>query len=468
MSRPSKLILFVILAIGLSLRLYRIGAKPFWVDELGVAFAAMMPTLGDALKFAHGHVMAMPLDYVIAWLMTRVSSSEDWLRLPEAVWGTLSLAAGYLLYRQLVEERVALVATFLLAISPALIEYSQELRFYAPLVFFYTLSTAVGLKASRSGKAVDWLLFILICLTGIFFHIYAALALIPVSLWTLAEKGMRGRNFGFFSLSTLLILSGTEYAIYMYGSFPGETSALFAFESPWQVILGGLGWLPLFPATTSAWLFGLFSLLFSLLGAYHCLSLSHRKYLLLLLLSIVMQIGILLGLAAMKHYFASARQFIFLVPPAVSLTAVGIDTLLQRIQTASARTSFHTQLFYGMTVFALGCLVIPPLQQYYVLEKGATRSILQLLNMKWQPDQLIYITPGYNRDVYTFYADRLEHNSDLAQSFLSLETSTDKALSTRATFLISDPSFDGTALGFERIFIPPMNTLYPQVLWQRH
>src|SRR5215208_6358837 len=289
MSRPSKLILFVILAIGLSLRLYRIGAKPFWVDELGVAFAAMMPTLGDALKFAHGHVMAMPLDYVIAWLMTRVSSSEDWLRLPEAVWGTLSLAAGYLLYRQLVEERVALVATFLLAISPALIEYSQELRFYAPLVFFYTLSTAVGLKASRSGKAVDWLLFILICLTGIFFHIYAALALIPVSLWTLAEKGMRGRNFGFFSLSTLLILSGTEYAIYMYGSFPGETSALFAFESPWQVILGGLGWLPLFPATTSAWLFGLFSLLFSLLGVYHCLSLSHRKYLLLLLLSIVMQ-----------------------------------------------------------------------------------------------------------------------------------------------------------------------------------
>jgi uncharacterized membrane protein len=468
MSRPSKLILFVILAIGLSLRLYRIGEKPFWVDELGVAFAAMMPSLGDALKFAHGHVMAMPLDYVIAWLMAQVSSSEGWLRLPEAVWGALSLAAGYLLYRQLLEERVALIATFLLAISPALIEYSQELRFYAPLVFFYTLSTAVGLKGSREGRAVDWLLFTIICLTGVFFHIYAALALIPVSLWTLAEKDMRSRNFGFFALSTLLILSGTAYAIYMYGAFPGETSGLFAFESPSQVILGGLGWLPIFPATASAWLFGLFSLLFTILGIHHLLSLPHRNHLLLLLISIVMQIGVLLGMAATKNYFASARQFIFLVPLSILLSAVGIDSLLQKIKKVYAKTSFHTQLIYGMTLFSLGCLVVPALQQYYVLEKGATRSILQLLNEKWQPDQIIYITPGYNRDVYAFYANRLEHNSDLAHSFMPLETSTAQDLSAQATFLISDPSFDGTALGFERIFIPPTNTLYPQVLWQRH
>ena len=374
MSKASKLILFVIIAIGLCLRLYRIGAKLFWVDELGVAFAAMMPSLGDALKFTHGHVMAMPLDYVIAWLMAQVSSSEGWLRLPEAVWGTLSLAAGYLLYRQLLEERVAFIATFMVAISPALIEYSQELRFYAPLVFFYTLSTAVGLKASRGGKAVDWLLFTLICLTGIFFHLYAVLALIPVSLWTLTEKDMRSRNFGFFSLSTLLILSGAAYAIYTYGSFPGETSALFAFESPRQVILGGLGWLPLFPATTSAWLFGLFSLLFAILGIHHSLSLPHRDHLLLLLTSIVTQIGILLGIATTKNYFASARQFIFLVPLSVLLSAVGIDSLLQKIQKVYAKTNFHTQLIYGMTLFSLGCLVVPALQQYYVLEKGATRS----------------------------------------------------------------------------------------------
>jgi hypothetical protein len=468
MSRSSKLILFAILALGLSLRLYRIGAKPFWVDELGVAFAAMMPNLGNALEFAHGHVMAMPLDYVIAWLMARVSSSEGWLRLPEAAWGTLSLAAGYWLYRQLVEERVALIAVFVLTISPALIEYSQELRFYAPLVFFYTLSTAVGLKASREGKTADWLLFTLICLTGIFFHIYAALALIPVSLWTLAEKDMREHNLRFFSLSALLILIGAEYAIYAYGSFPGETSALFAFESPWQVILGGLGWLPLFPSTASGWLFGLFSLLLGVFGIRHLLSTSNRKYALILVISIVLQITLLLGMAATKHYFASARQFIFLVPLSVLLSAVGIDSLLQQIRKSYAKTSFHTQLIYGMTLFSLGCLVVPALQQYYVLEKGATRSILQLLNRKWQPDQLIYITPGYNLDVYAFYADRLEHNSGLAHSFRPMETSPDQDLSAQATFLISDPSFDGASLGFERIFIPRMNTLYPHVLWQRY
>lgn len=61
MSKASKLVLFLSIAIGFCLRLYRIGAKPFWVDELGPAIVAMTHKLADVLNFAHGHVMAMPL-----------------------------------------------------------------------------------------------------------------------------------------------------------------------------------------------------------------------------------------------------------------------------------------------------------------------------------------------------------------------------------------------------------------------
>jgi dolichyl-phosphate-mannose-protein mannosyltransferase len=468
MTKTSKILLCLIIFTGLGLRLYRIGAKPFWVDELGVAIAAMTPTLADALNVAHGHVMAMPLDYVVAWLMAHVSVSEGWLRFPEALWGTLSLAAGFLLYRQLLEERAAFIATFLLALSPVLIEYSQELRFYTPLVFFYTLGAAAGLQASRKGRAIDWLAFTMTCLAGIFFHIYAALALIPVSLWTLAEKQTRQRNLPFFSLSTFLILIGAEYAMYTYGSFPGETSALFAFESPPQVILGGLGWMPVFPASASAWLFSVFSLLFALLGIRRLLASAHQKYVLILVISMVLQIGILLGVAAIKNYFASARQLIFLVPLSVLFSAAGIDSLLQKIQNESAKQNIPAPLLYTLIVFFLGCLVFPALQQYYVLEKGATRSILDLLSKEWQPGQIIYITPGYNRDLYAFYASRSGSNSELAHSFLPLEVVANQDLSSQAAFVISEPSFDATPLGFDRIFVPSMNTLYPEVLWQRH
>jgi hypothetical protein len=61
MSKASKIVLFFSIATGFCLRLYRVGAKPFWVNELGVAIAAMTHKLADALNFARGHGMAMSL-----------------------------------------------------------------------------------------------------------------------------------------------------------------------------------------------------------------------------------------------------------------------------------------------------------------------------------------------------------------------------------------------------------------------
>jgi hypothetical protein len=52
MSKASKIILFLSIATGFSLRLYRVGAKPFWVDQLGVAIAARTHKLANALNFA--------------------------------------------------------------------------------------------------------------------------------------------------------------------------------------------------------------------------------------------------------------------------------------------------------------------------------------------------------------------------------------------------------------------------------
>ena len=73
--------------------------------------------------------MAMPLDYVTAWTMARISHTEGWLRLPEALWGFLTLLAGYKLCLELSgKKQLALFAMLMMALSPILIEYSQELR----------------------------------------------------------------------------------------------------------------------------------------------------------------------------------------------------------------------------------------------------------------------------------------------------------------------------------------------------
>ncbi len=61
------------------------------------------------------------------------------LRLPAALFGTLSVPLGYLLLRRLIAPRLAFLASLLAALSPFLVFYSMQARPYAQLLFFATL-----------------------------------------------------------------------------------------------------------------------------------------------------------------------------------------------------------------------------------------------------------------------------------------------------------------------------------------
>jgi len=180
----NKWILGFILSIGLFLRLYKLGSQSFWFDEAGVAMAAVSPTLSGALEVVRSHAAAMPLDYVIAWLMAHVSLDEGWLRLPSAIWGILTLFVGYKFYRQITNERTSLISVLFLAISPMLIYYSQELRFYAALCFFYLLVTWLVLRAFRHNVFWSWAGAAAAGIVGFYFHIYVVFAFLNgILIW---------------------------------------------------------------------------------------------------------------------------------------------------------------------------------------------------------------------------------------------------------------------------------------------
>ena len=78
---------------------------------------------------AHGPTP--PLYYSVIKLIMNVSASEWWLRLPSAVFGTLTVLLIYLVVRRLADSRAAFASALLLTLSLANIEYSQEGRAYA-------------------------------------------------------------------------------------------------------------------------------------------------------------------------------------------------------------------------------------------------------------------------------------------------------------------------------------------------
>jgi hypothetical protein len=452
-TRPAVVIFILILALGLTLRLFQIGSEGFWIDELGVAKAAYASTIPEVLSIVRSHVMAMPLDYIMVWGMGHFSTGEGWLRLPEVLWGTLTLLAAYILYRDQISPRAALWGIFLLALSPALIKYSQELRFYAPLVFFYTLSTAIGLKTARKNTVGLWLAYTLVTIVGVFFHLYVALSFVNVAIFFITRSSEQKRSLIPITASFMMIFGSAVIAVAQFGKSAGEPSALFAFESPLQVIGAGLGFLPPFNAPPSAFIFGVILLCLALFGLWHLRKLMPLAFALLI------QIAVILGLAEWRGYFASARQLLPLLALVTLFAAGGVDTVIDLIG-QQKRFSVQKQLpaiAVGLLLATASLLVLVP---YYKAEKTSTRFILEILKTNWQPGQQIWVAPSYNLDVYSYYGPWL------AADLRPFELSAPEKAFEKASFLIADPNFDA-GLGFIKIYKSPATTFYPKDLWRR-
>ncbi|MBN1304888.1 MAG: glycosyltransferase family 39 protein [Anaerolineales bacterium] len=451
---PRHTLLFLtILALGLALRIYQLGADDFWMDEIGVARAASAPSVADALKIAHNHIMAMPLDYVQVWGMGRISTDEGWLRLPAALWGALLLPAAFLLYRDQMGTRAALWGILLLAVSPMLIRYSQELRFYSSLVFFYTLSTAIGLKAARDNRVLLWAAFTLTTITGIFFHLYAALAFVNTAIYFVAQPTGGKRSLLPMAGSFLLIFTAALLSVVVFGVLNKDQFLLFQYETPLEVFGRGLGILPPFNAPPAAYLYSAVVLVLTLAGL-----LPFRKQA-PLVISLIVQAGFILGVSAWRNYFASARQFLPLLPLVILCAARGTTRLVEKAKSIrwERMPAGFPETTAAILILAASFLVLIP---YYKAEKTNLREVSAIMETSWQPGQKIMITPYANVLVYDYYTPWL--TDDLEPVQLD-EAAADLA---GVEFVLSEADFD-PGPGFEKLNHPEKSTFHPQIVWER-
>ena len=128
-------------SLGGFLRLYRLDFQSLWVDEGLQYFVANNNGLGEI--FSQARSFHPPLSFLINHVFLQIGESDFFFRLPSAIFGIATLPVFYILARELTSSRVALVSTFVLAVSPFHIWYSQEGRMYAQLLFFSVLSSVV-------------------------------------------------------------------------------------------------------------------------------------------------------------------------------------------------------------------------------------------------------------------------------------------------------------------------------------
>ena len=195
---PSKgLILFLFFVSGLALRLTFLGSKSLWLDE---ANSLRVAEMGQAALWSGSwEIYHPPLFYWLLELWMQLGKSEFFLRLPGAVLGSLGVPLAYLLGKDLLGKPTGLSVAGLVAFSPLLVWYSQELRPYALLCVFGLLAMVATAKFFLRPNPGWWLLFIFGMAATLYLHYVAIVMLfLQIILFILLQAAGRTRGYTFF------------------------------------------------------------------------------------------------------------------------------------------------------------------------------------------------------------------------------------------------------------------------------
>jgi uncharacterized membrane protein len=190
-TKIEKNLLWFILLLASLLRFFGLVKRDFWYDEAftGVAVKENFSNMiGMIINDVHPPLYYMALKFFASFFGYSVFG----IRLFSAIFGVLSVWAVYLVAREMFNKKVALWSAFITAISPFAIQYSQEARMYAMLVFLILISTYFFIKALKSNEVkyyILWGVFIgLSMLTHYMGLIFSITYLLGFIVWNFFRK----------------------------------------------------------------------------------------------------------------------------------------------------------------------------------------------------------------------------------------------------------------------------------------
>lgn len=176
--------LVVLTALGGFFRFWHLGYNSLWLDEAETYNIALQPVTGIWQTMAGGG-LTPPLFYWAEHFMLFFGHSESVLRFLPAVFGVLAIPVFYCIGREFLDKNAGLVAAAGCAVSPFLIQYSQDARAYSMALFLVACATLWYLKGMRSGRQEDWLLFGIFSALAVWTHFYSVIFIAALILYSL-------------------------------------------------------------------------------------------------------------------------------------------------------------------------------------------------------------------------------------------------------------------------------------------
>ncbi len=189
--------LAAVLTLGAGLRLFLLGDKTFWIDEIirlnwskgqeltrffDVRPSEIGPGL-PALDLRHVFQLARihnpPLNALLMdlWIRSVGAEGDFAIRLPIALMGALSVLGVYLWAREAFDEQVALLGALLTAVSPQLVHLAQEANHYALPLCLQSFATWFFFRMLRTRARSDEAAFAGLTLLALFSHYFCIIVL---------------------------------------------------------------------------------------------------------------------------------------------------------------------------------------------------------------------------------------------------------------------------------------------------
>jgi hypothetical protein len=326
----------------------------------------------------------------------------------------------------------ALLAAFLLALSPLHIGYAQVLRFYAALSAFYALACLLLYRALARPTPGRWLACGAAALVGAYFHPFVLTVFVNGAVYLLLAGATRRANrvalvrfVGVGLLVGLLFLPG----FLVFGAHQQYDFDTFQFGgSLSRVILSGLDWTTTAYATTgpvtTVWLWG--NVVFAGLGLLALLA-RRRAMPLSLALGAALSVGLIVAAVTLRGYWLLPRQLFHLTQVGLFLAAVGLGGVARGltgwIDREGRQRAARFILLGGAAVF-VAIAAWPVLSGRYATVTSTGREAAAALLAHYRPGAPVYMIPGYERQSLQIYLDR----PDAATPGIQVQPATAEAL----------------------------------------
>lgn len=154
-------ILTLLTLFALFIRLLNIDKETgLWFDEMVTYLFASKSFPIDIIKSLSETDFHMTLHSLFVNLWINFFGSNDIiLRLSSVLWGILTIPAFFYLGKTYKSEELGYLLAIIGTLSPVMIYYSQEVRFYSMLLFFATLSVIFFLKILEKNNNKELILF---------------------------------------------------------------------------------------------------------------------------------------------------------------------------------------------------------------------------------------------------------------------------------------------------------------------